>query len=82
VWFSNVFRHEMTPSFSNMLLLTDYLDASAAAGGRWFHNVHVFEAFNLPFVLPSLVVFREDVSLRANVILCAMLSLHPEHVPP
>ena len=80
--FAQVLRDKVALSFRYGVLLTNDLDASAATCSGGFQNIHVFEVIHLTVVLESLVVFREDVSQRADFEVFAMLSSLLLDIPP
>ena len=82
MWLGKIFGNKVATALVDMLFLSDNLNPSATARGRWFHNIHVFVAFHLSFVLPALVVFREYVRWWGDVILSAMAPTHLEDISP
>jgi len=82
MWFGQILRNQVSRPFVHMLFLSNNLNSSATARCSRFHDVHIFEPFHFAFVYPPLVVFREYVCGRCNIIVLAVCPLHFEHIPP
>ena len=65
-----------------MSLFANQLDASAAGRGLGLHDVQVFESLHFSVVAPPFVIFWENVSFGADVVVLAMRSLHSENISP
>ena len=80
--FRHVLGYEVAWALVYLLFLTYNPDTSSTTGTCWFHDVHVLVITHLSFIAPTLVVFWEQVSRRADLEVFSVPSPLALHVSP
>ena len=72
--FRKILTNQVPVLLVHLILFADDPDTSSARSTSWFQNIEVFKVIHFSIVLPSFVIFWEDVSQRTELEFFAMLS--------
>jgi hypothetical protein len=82
VGFAHVFRCQVARLLAYLLLFPNHSDASSTGTGHRFQNIHALIPLDISVDVEPLVVFREDISPRSDVIGLSMVALELRDVAP